>query len=369
MENIPPPEVSQLDLQPLVHMVSKKTRGGKGKQGLVWVDLETQISSDIIRQGLHNYEDTMRCQDVAMDLASRLPKPRVGFRAPGRDLGMALADEFKEAVSQMGVDREFMWDWVVEEEDDEERERQNTMGERSVEASGQGSRLEERNASGSFLGVPQAESSRIIPDTENTLVEGQLEEIREQEEEDTVSTRVDVDKTVEDARVRISESEQHGAGVQQDLQQVVEGQDLLPSVDNLLQTTLVQENGQNILLEEMQQQGEYQELNQDLQPPQQEDDLFQGMFGVNDNHLQRSPSPTPLSQGPSVSQATVLSKLTELSLGQGCCLFSDLCPPTSTTRREAAITFFHLLQMEKEKKVSNIQDDKSNTIKIELTMS
>ena len=68
---------------------------------------------------------TMRCQDVAMDLASRLAKPRVGFRAPGRDLGMALADEFKEAVSQMGVDREFMWDWVVEED----RERQDTRRE------------------------------------------------------------------------------------------------------------------------------------------------------------------------------------------------------------------------------------------------
>jgi hypothetical protein len=349
-------------------VVAKKTKGRKAKQGLVWVDLETQISSDSIRQGLHDYEDTMRCQDVAMDLANRLPKPNVGFRASGRDLGMALVAEFKEAIRQVGVDREFTWDWVVEE--DEVRERQNTVGERSVEASGQGSRLEERNASGSFLGLPQAESSRIVPDMEKTLVEGQLEDIREQEEEeDRVSTRVDVDKTVEDARMKIFESEQHGAGVHQDHQQVGDGRDLLPPVDTLLQTTLVQENDQNTLLEEMQRREDNQEVIQDLQPPQQEDDLFQGILGVDDHHLQRSPSPTPLSPGPSVSQATVQSKLTVLSLGQGWCLFSDLCPPTTTTRREAAITFFHLLQMEKEKKVSNIQEDGSDTIKIELTGS
>ena len=131
---------------------------------------------------------------------------------------------------------------VEEREEDEERERvrQNTIGEMSVEASGQASRLEERNISGSFLGVPQAESSRIIPDMEKTLVEGQLDDIREQEEEvDRVSTCVDVDKTVEHARVEISESEQHEAGVQQDLQQVGEGQNLLPPVDILLQSTLV----------------------------------------------------------------------------------------------------------------------------------
>jgi hypothetical protein len=131
----------------------------------------------------------------------------------------------------------------------------------------------------------------------------------------------------------------------------------------------VQENDQNILPEEIQRQENNQEVIQDLQPPHQEEDLFQGLFGVDDHHLQRSPSPTPLSPGPSVSQATVQSKLTELSLGQGWCLFSDLCPPTSTTRREAAITFFHLLQMEKEKKFSNIQEDGSDPIKIELTRS
>jgi histone-lysine N-methyltransferase SETD8 len=60
-----------------------------------------------------------------------------------------------------------------------EKEKQKTTREMSVEASGQGSRLEDRNISGS---LPQSVSSRIIPVQEKTLVEGQLEDIRELED-------------------------------------------------------------------------------------------------------------------------------------------------------------------------------------------
>ena len=55
------------------------------------------------------------------------------------------------------------------------------------------------------LGVPQAERSRIVQDMER---EGQLEDIREQEEEDRVPTRVDIDKTpeIEDSVVNLGNS-------------------------------------------------------------------------------------------------------------------------------------------------------------------
>ena len=73
----------------------------------------------------------------------------------------------KEAVRQVGVDREFAWNWVVvqgrQEDKERLRARQNTIGEICVEASGQGSSLVERK---SFFGVPQAESSRIVQDME-----------------------------------------------------------------------------------------------------------------------------------------------------------------------------------------------------------
>ena len=106
LEDISPP---QLDLQPLVSAPVRQARTGKRKQGLVWVDIETQITSDSIRQGMNSYRDTMRCQEVAMDLANQMPK--AVFTGPGRVHGMVLGIQFKEGARLAGLGQVVAWDW------------------------------------------------------------------------------------------------------------------------------------------------------------------------------------------------------------------------------------------------------------------
>ena len=77
-------------------------------------------------------------------------------------------------------------------------------------------------------------------------------------------------------------------------------------------------------------------------------------------------SPPPLLPIPISSKATVLGKVTQLTEESGCSCFSSICPPTSTSRMEAAITFFHLLQMEKEGHLVSIQEQMFEDIKFEL---
>eukprot|EP00092_Neocalanus_flemingeri_P017179 GFUD01018580.1.p1 GENE.GFUD01018580.1~~GFUD01018580.1.p1 ORF type:complete len:560 (+),score=197.09 GFUD01018580.1:2-1681(+) len=188
--NLPSPEAAevQLDLQPLVPQ--RKPKPAKKRQGLVWVDLDTQISSDSIRQGMGDFKDTMRCQEVSMDFTRQLPK--VDFTRPGRQLGVALGAEYKEVLRRAVGGREVTWDW--QEEDGGER--QTGVGEGSVEASREGSRMEERNLSGSFVVPPQFESSRI--GVEQEMADRRLPDVREEEEDsraDNLPTAPDLDKT------------------------------------------------------------------------------------------------------------------------------------------------------------------------------
>ena len=244
------------------------------------------------------------------------------------------------------VDKDLIWDWEVAErvEDaEEERERLDLRREEGVEASGQGSRREDRNVSGNFHGLPQAENIWIVEDQEETLLEGQLEDIREQEE-DNMSLPVHLNKTplVEEDVVTNAaaiaqleaegEQENYPGGGSQDPPQL---------------TMDVEKEGHNLQDLQLQENQDFPLQQQDdihLSPLQNHDDML-----VGDNPQVRTPS--PLASIPSVLQDTVQTKLAMLSFGEGSCSFSDLCPPSTTVRREAAVSFFQLLHMEKEKKI------------------
>eukprot|EP00092_Neocalanus_flemingeri_P108773 GFUD01139706.1.p1 GENE.GFUD01139706.1~~GFUD01139706.1.p1 ORF type:complete len:176 (+),score=61.54 GFUD01139706.1:73-528(+) len=66
-----------------------------------------------------------------------------------------------------------------------------------------------------------------------------------------------------------------------------------------------------------------------------------------------------------ISQAAVHAKVSQMVEDSGWCSFSNLCPPASTSRGEAAITF-HLLQLEKEGKVITSQEEAYGDIKVKL---
>eukprot|EP00092_Neocalanus_flemingeri_P026355 GFUD01028571.1.p1 GENE.GFUD01028571.1~~GFUD01028571.1.p1 ORF type:complete len:567 (-),score=207.89 GFUD01028571.1:217-1917(-) len=314
--NLPSPEAAeaQLDLQPLVPQ--RKPKPAKKRRGLVWVDLDTQISSDSIRQGMGDFKDTMRCREVSMDFARQLPK--VDFTRPGRQLGVALGAEYKEVFRRAVGGREVTWDW--QEEDG--RERQTGVGEGSVEASGEGSRMEERNLSGSFVVPPQFESSRIGVEQEE-MADRRLPDVREEEEDsraDNLPTAPDLDKT---------------AAIQDQQEEM--------QVDKVIN----------------------EQVMGDMEPDQPEDianNLQDMELGVDIDQLMvpRSPPTT------TITQSAVHAKVSQLVEDSGWCSFSSLCPPTSTSRGEAAITFFHLLQLEKEGKVMTSQEEAYGEIEVRL---
>ena len=283
IEDLPPPpqpfSPPQLDLQPLVSAPVRQARTGKRKQGLVWVDIETQITSDSIRQGMNSYRDTMRCQEVSMDLAKQMPK--AVFTGPGRDHGMVLGFQFKEGARLAGLGQVVAWDWderqdIVDMENIEsedvlqEVERQNAEVESNVEVSRQDSRIEERRVSnfgllemseqgnkieeGSFPGLPQAESSRIAPSEQGEVVNRGLGDILEEEDVGAKSA----------------------------------GEGLLPPVEDLDHTPVLQQE-------------QHQE---DMQLDVEINDMNLDQLQVDQSLL----SPPPLSPNPISSQATVLEK-------------------------------------------------------------
>jgi len=326
----PPASAPQLDLQPLVPAPARQPRPGKKGRGLVWVDVHTQISADCIRRGLNNYKDTMRVQEVSKDMARQLPEV-VRFTAAGRRLGVALGEDYKEVVRVVGVARApSTWDWgkEVEEVDEEvvaeEREREGTVGEGSIEVSGQGSRLEDGSRRGSFLGVPQAESSRIV--LADVIEEGGVAGMAGGQDGGEVVGGYDGRGSLapgEEVHLDLSPTVQEGN--QQEVDMVIAQQD--PFANDLQNMEIDEDPGQ--------------------QP-------------INSTAF----SPLPVSPSPTISQDTVQAKLTQLADGNGFCLFSTLCPPTSTRRGEAAVTFLLLLQMEKEGKVTTKQEEDFGDIKI-----
>jgi len=286
-----------------------------------------------------------------MDMAWQLPK--VIFTNPGRDLGEVLGLEFKEAVRIAGLGREVSWDWdggiarvdieVDAVEAEQEVERQNVDVEQSVELSRQGSRIEERRGSsvgpqvldqgskleeGSFLGLPQAESSRIVPADQGKDVHTALGDIVE--EEDVVAEVI--------------------------------REELLPPVNNLDHTPVVPEEE---LCQDVWQQAENIKQLFDEQ-----DDLANNIHNIqlDDINEYQQPSTANLPYVPSISQATVLAKVSQLTeYGSGFCYFSSICPPSSTSRIDAAITFFHLLQMEKETVLVSSQEEVFKDIKYKMS--
>merc|ERR1719427_970141 len=328
----PPVSAPQLDLQPLVTAPTRHPRPGKKGRGLVWVDVDTQISADCIRHGLNNYEDTMRCQEVSKDLARQLPEV-VTFTAAGRMLGAALGEDYKEAVRVSGVNRApSTWDWGEEVEEEgtvaEDLEREGTVGEGSIDVSGQGSRLGDRIRPDSFLGVPQAESSGISPDLEGGLV-----------------------NVIEEGEVACG----------QDEGEVVSGNDVRGAPGGELHLDL------SPTMPEGNQQEEMEVDTVIAQQDTKADDLQNIEYDEDPGHQPinfAAFSPLPVSTSPTISQDTVQAKLAQLADGNGLCLFSTLCPPTSTRRGEAAVTFLHLLQMEKEGKVITKQEEDFGDIEI-----
>ena len=233
---------------------------------------------------------------------------------------MGLGIQFKEGARLAGLGQVVAWDWderqdIVDMENIEsedvlqEVERQNAEVESNVEVSRQDSRIEERRVSnfglleiseqgnkieeGSFPGLPQAESSRIAPSEQGEVVNRGLGDILEEEDVGAKSA----------------------------------GEGLLPPVEDLDHTPVLHQEQHQV---EMQLDVEINDMNLD-------------QLQVDQPLLSPPLSPTPLS-----SQATVLGKVTQLTDESGSCCFSSICPPTSTSRMEAAITFFHLLQIEKE---------------------
>jgi len=244
---------------------------------------------------------------------------------------VALGEDYKEVVRVAGVARApSSWDWgkEVEEVDEEvvaeEREREGTVGEGSIEVSGQGSRLEDGSRRGSFLGVPQAESSRIV--LADVIEEGGVAGMAGGQDGGEVVGGYDGRGSLapgEEVHLDLSPTVQEGN--QQEVDMVIAQQD--PFANDLQNMEIDEDPGQ--------------------QP-------------INSTAF----SPLPVSPSPTISQDTVQAKLTQLADGNGFCLFSTLCPPTSTRRGEAAVTFLLLLQMEKEGKVTTKQEEDFGDIKI-----
>jgi len=347
-----------LDLQPLVPTQGlglnekRKTR----RRVLTLVDMEVQIPSNTIKQGLQNYEDTMRCPIVALDFP---PNPNVlsnsiDFKAPGRRLGGRLADDFKEAALS-GALGQLSWDWekVAVDDHDQDQEQQEREGieQVSVEGSGHGSRLElrEMSVSGTFLGAPEAESSRISMDVEQGR-KRQLESIVEEGVEIMPESPGNCNGGLNEKIIpefNITDVPPvHG-----DIQDVQES-----PRQNIEVPTHQTSHDQD--LDEMNQQAHIGQGNlfQEIPCPQDQD--FEMPRDVPNSDL------APMSSN-LVSQATVEDKLCTLFEAEGLCFFQDLCPPTTTKRREAAVTLFHLLQMEKEGKVVTTQEDSFSAIKVE----
>ena len=123
---------------------------------------------------------------------------------------------------------------------------------------------------------------------------------------------------------------------EEDVAATSDGQGLLPPVGDLDQTPVVYE--------------------------EQSQEAMQQDVEVNNTLL----SPPPLSPILISSQTTVLGKVSQLTDGAGRCCFSSICPPSSTIRIEAAVTFFHLLQIEKEEKLVSSQEEMFGDLTYEL---
>merc|ERR1719369_1345900 len=66
---------------------------------------------------------------------------------------------------------------------------------------------------------------------------------------------------------------------------------------------------------------------------------------------------------PTVTEEEVHTKVNE-QVGSGLCTFTTLCPTDSTSRKGAALSFFHLLKLEKEGIIKTSQDEAFGEIKI-----
>eukprot|EP00092_Neocalanus_flemingeri_P007005 GFUD01007563.1.p1 GENE.GFUD01007563.1~~GFUD01007563.1.p1 ORF type:complete len:133 (-),score=43.14 GFUD01007563.1:143-541(-) len=106
----------------------------------------------------------------------------------------------------------------------------------------------------------------------------------------------------------------------------------------------------------------------DMEPNQPEDiaNNLQDMELGDDIDQQMVPRSFSRPPATTISQAAVHAKVSQLVEDSGWCSFSNLCPPASTSRGEAAITFFHLLQLEKEGKVITSQEEAYGVIMVKL---
>ena len=149
----------RLDLQPHVPTQALKPKKKNRRQGHgLLVDMETQVSSNIIKQGLGHFKDTLRCS-LAMDFAPSYQR-QSNFKAPGRKVGKVLTDDFKGAAQVRALDQ-LVWDWDKVDNQEQEREKMDQV---SIDESGVNSRREMRDTSDTFLSVPQAESSQVSMD-------------------------------------------------------------------------------------------------------------------------------------------------------------------------------------------------------------
>ena len=350
----------RLELQPLVATPAEKPKKKIRRlgQGLV-VDMEIQISSNIIKQGLEYYEDTLRCPSVAMDFAPSLQR-HFDFKAPGRKVGNILTDDFKAAAQVRGLGQ-LVWD--LDKVDNQEQERVNMEQQVSMNESEVNSRCGMRNTSELSLDAPQAESSRLSMDADQGMEQGlssmdvdlvrdkQLDPIAEEVAVDTSRCPVNYDGGfIEEQIPDLQITEAHPVNENLDALRSPRNDQEVPLPHTINDQNLVLLSNQDSVVE--------------AEPVPANSGILQDQVSCkHGDDLCRDASPSlPLSLP--VPRDSVEMKLAGLLIETEYCYFSDICPPSTSNRREAAGTFFHLLQMEKERKIVTYQEEVYGPIKV-----
>jgi len=336
--DVPAPEVdSPIYLEPLVPVLKKPKPAKKGISGLLWVDLETQLSGVRIKKGLGKYEDTMRCKDVAMDFAKK--GRAVDFSLPGRKLGKALSAMYDEDVKQIRLDKgNLLWDW-------EDVDEGTNVCFHQVQDQGN-------------LEVEQRKAAEEIVRPVDAEEEMQLEAERDQSRNvsmDTSLVSVPAESTGRKSRSVIEE------GVAMEQEQYADVQ-VPQDADLSLETN-------------------FQEVSRDLLPIPEVDERSDGLLPIPEVEESREVEkamnedvniaevPTDgasfpqVAAEPTVNEEEVHTKVNE-QVGSGLCTFTTLCPTDSTSRKGAALSFFHLLKLEKEGIIKTSQDEAFGEIKI-----
>ena len=277
-----------------------------------------------------------------------------------------MTDYFKE-TAQVRALGHVVWDW--EKVDDQEQERVITE-QVSIYESEANSRCGTRETSELCLTVPQAESSRLSMDVDQGRDQGlssmdvdlgrdkQVHPIPEEEVLDTSRSRINygggfIEEQIPD--LQITEVAQpvdgnlNGQGSPRNNQEA-------PPPSTLNEQNYVSPVKQDSVVEAENMPGNASLLQDQVSCPNE------NMHGGEILCCDVSQSPPPSL----VTRDTIKTNLSSLFTEKEFCFFSDLCPPSTSSRREAAGTFFHLLQMEKERKIVTSQEEDFGPLRVQI---